>query len=108
MRKLVALWAIVLAVLWYPQTRAGEPGEVAVQKSHFLARLRPAGGCNPDGRGLIHWWNPHCFPRACLPDDYCRKPIPNVCRSWFLSFSGPYPQPQPTAPAPAPPPSPSP
>jgi len=106
MRMFITLWAVVLAMFLFPQARAGEPGNVATQKPHFLARLRPAGGCNPDGRGLFHWWNPHCFPRACGPDDYCRKPMPNVCRSWPQSFSGQFPQPQPQPTAPAPPPSP--
>jgi hypothetical protein len=45
----------------------------------FLKRLGPAGGWNPDGGGLLHWWNPHCFPRSGAPDDYCRKPLPGVC-----------------------------
>jgi hypothetical protein len=44
-----------------------------------LARFRPAGGWSPDGAGLIHWWNPRCFPRCGGPDDYCRKPTPAVC-----------------------------
>jgi hypothetical protein len=45
---------------------------------HVLRRLAPAGGWNPGG-GLLHWWNPHCFPRYGGPDDYCRKPPPKVC-----------------------------
>jgi hypothetical protein len=102
MKSQIALWAILLTVMVMApmQASAGEPGELDARKPHFLGRLRPVGGCNPDGRGLFHWWNPHCFPRPCGPDDYCRKPMPNVCRSWPLTHAGAYPQPQPTPPAP--------
>ena len=41
------------------------------------------GGANqawqPYDGGLLRWWNPCCFPRCGAPDDYCRKPLPNVC-----------------------------
>jgi hypothetical protein len=37
------------------------------------------GGCDPYGGGLLHWWNPHCFPSGGAPDNYCRKPLPKVC-----------------------------
>ena len=45
----------------------------------FLERLKPQGGYFPYGGGLLHWWNPCCFPHCCAPDDYCRKSLPNVC-----------------------------
>ena len=45
----------------------------------FLKRLAPVGGWHPYGGGLLHWWDPHCFPRGGTPDDYCRKPLPPVC-----------------------------
>ncbi len=45
----------------------------------LLGRIAPVGGCNPDGRGLLHWWDPDCYPRPCGPDDYCRKPFPRFC-----------------------------
>jgi hypothetical protein len=46
--------------------------------SHPLCRFGPAGGWNPDGRGLFHWWDRDCFTRPCTPDDYCRKPMPRL------------------------------
>jgi hypothetical protein len=45
----------------------------------FWQWLAPTGGWHPYGGGLLHWWNPFCFPRLGGPDDYCRKPLPNVC-----------------------------
>jgi hypothetical protein len=45
----------------------------------FLERVKPRGGYFPYGGGLLHWWNPCCFPHCGLPDDYCRKPLPNTC-----------------------------
>jgi hypothetical protein len=46
--------------------------------THWLHRLGPAGGWNPDGGGLCHWWERDCFTYPCAPDDYCRKPLPRV------------------------------
>jgi hypothetical protein len=94
------VWAIALAAMTLTQVKAGDPGEPEVRRGHFLGRIRPVGGCNPDGRGLFHWWNPHCYPRWCGPDDYCRKPMPNVCRPGAYSYVGALPQP--AAPAQAP------
>jgi hypothetical protein len=99
MRTPLTLCAIALALMTQTQARGGGPGDWETHRSHFFGRLRPVGGCNPDGRGLFHWWNPHCFPRSCGPDDYCRKPMPNVCRPVSPTTVGAYPQPQPTAPA---------
>ena len=72
-----------------PETPATE------RPSAAFPALGPAGGCNPDGRGLFHWWNPDCFPRSCGPDNYCRKPMPNVCRPTPLSYDRADPQQQP-------------
>jgi hypothetical protein len=106
MKTQITLVTIALAVITNTQARAGEPGDSESHRPHFLGRLRPVGGCNPDGRGLFHWWNPHCFPRSCGPDDYCRKPMPNVCRpsapTYDRAFPQPPPQPLPTAPVPTP------
>jgi hypothetical protein len=44
-----------------------------------LRQLGPAGGWDPYGGGLLHWWPRHCFPQCGGPDDYCRKPLPPVC-----------------------------
>jgi hypothetical protein len=60
--------------------QAGEPWSGSPRRpQHSLGRMRPVGGWSPDGRGLVHWWDPHCFPRPCGPDDYDRKPLPYVC-----------------------------
>jgi hypothetical protein len=57
---------------------AGEPCCPSDQ-SCFLQRISPVGGWCPYVGGLLHWWNPHCFPRCGGPDDYCRKDLPAVC-----------------------------
>jgi hypothetical protein len=51
-----------------------------------LQRIHPAGGWFPYGGGLLHWWNPDCFPNCGGPDDYCRKSLPNVCRPKYPPF----------------------
>lgn len=56
-----------------------EPPRGGPPQDCFLERLGPAGGWNPYGGGLLHWWPQHCFPRCGAPDDYCRKPLPCVC-----------------------------
>ena len=76
MRSHVRMWAIVLSLVATGQA-IGEDREPREQ--HFLRRLHPVGGWHPDGTGLLHWWDSHCFPRCNGPDDYCRKPPPNVC-----------------------------
>ncbi len=83
------LWAFGLVVMTCAQVRGGDCGDCPPPEAHFLKRLRPVGGWNPGG-GLLHWWNPNCFPRWCGPDDYCRKPFPNVCRPycWPAPFAG--------------------
>jgi len=66
---------------------AGEPpccGEP--QADGFLQRLHPAGGWNPYGGGLLRWWRPDCFPCVGGPDDYRRKPLPNVCWPAYPSY----------------------
>jgi len=39
----------------------------------------PVGGWFRYGGGLLSWWPSCCFPSCGAPDDYCRKPLPNVC-----------------------------
>jgi hypothetical protein len=56
---------------WYDPSQCGQ--------GSFLQRFHPAGGWDPYGGGLLHWWDPHCFPRCGGPDDYCRKKMPQVC-----------------------------
>jgi hypothetical protein len=48
-------------------------------RTTWLERIPPAGGWFPYGGGLLHWWDPHCFPCCGKPDDYCPKPLPQVC-----------------------------
>jgi hypothetical protein len=71
----LALGLIVNGAAW---AQGGDRWCCAPAAPHFLQRLHPVGGWNPGG-GLLHWWNPHCFPRCGGPDDYCRKPPPRVC-----------------------------
>ena len=52
----------------------------------FLKRLGPIGGWHPYGGGLLNWWPRHCFPCGGAPDDYCRKPLPNVCWPPYPSY----------------------
>jgi hypothetical protein len=72
-------WTLVLTLGTCGQAVGGERGRLDPDRRPFLQRFHPAGGWNPDGGGLLHWWNPHCFPRYSGPDDYCRKPPPNIC-----------------------------
>jgi hypothetical protein len=70
---------------------ADQPG-CPPSEADWLKRIHPVGGWHPYGGGLICWWNPHCFPCACGPDDYCRKPLPNVCRQgypWYYQWGPP-------------------
>jgi hypothetical protein len=70
-------WAILLILILVVcgQLIAGEPET----KKPFLKWIGPAGGYNPDGGGLFHWWNPGCFPWCGGPDDYHRKPMVHYC-----------------------------
>src|SRR4051794_17708559 len=60
-------------------------------RASFLQRVGPVGGWFPYGGGLLHWWDPHCFPRWGGPDDYCHKNLPPVCwppyLPWYLHVS---------------------
>jgi hypothetical protein len=78
----IRLWIAVVVCLWLAgvTAQAGDhPGDRHDSEPTLLSRIAPVGGCDPDGRGLFHWWDPHCFPRPCGPDDYCRKPFPRFC-----------------------------
>jgi hypothetical protein len=57
---------------------AGPPCCEPPQNS-ILQRIAPVGGWDPYGGGLLRWWNPCCFPCSAAPDDYCRKPLPELC-----------------------------
>jgi hypothetical protein len=79
MRRLLSI-ATGVAVLLASRSevRAGNP-YCAPAQCGILDRIAPVGGWHPDRGGALHWWNPCCFPRCGLPNDYCRKPTPCVC-----------------------------
>jgi hypothetical protein len=81
MRYRAGILVIGLAVIAGVPAVAGEHEYCPPPGDHFLQRFAPVGGWHPAG-GFLHWWDPHCFPRWCGPDDYCRKPFPNVCRPY--------------------------
>jgi hypothetical protein len=70
---------LVLALIACDQVLGGGHENPGPGHPSFLRRVGPVGGWHPDGGGLWHWWNPHCFPKCGGPDDYCRKPSPQVC-----------------------------
>ncbi|MGP0064990.1 MAG: hypothetical protein ACLQGP_15510 [Isosphaeraceae bacterium] len=73
------MWALVLCLIAGGQALGGDGGPGEPPPQHLLQRMHPVGGWHPYGGGLLHWWNPHCFPRCGGPDDYCRKALPRVC-----------------------------
>ena len=79
MKRHAGLGAMVLAVFATTSAYGDDHVVHKAPRSHFLHSFRPKGGWNPGG-GLFHWWDPCCLPQACGPDDYCRKPSPNLCR----------------------------
>jgi hypothetical protein len=79
MRRRVWIGAFLLALSGGTWGLAGEPACCEPAEPYWLKRLRPVGGWDPYGGGLLHWWNPHCFPRGGAPDDYDRKKLPCVC-----------------------------
>ena len=79
-------WALVLALGASGRAIGGVPGCPDPHHAHPLQEFHPAGGWHPDRGGLLHWWNPHCFPRCGGPDDYCRKPPPRVCWPPYLPY----------------------
>ena len=78
--------ALLLTLVTGGQGVGGEPRSSEPARPGFLQRLAPAGGWHPDGGGLLHWWDPHCFPPGGGPDDYCRKKPPDVCRPAYPPY----------------------
>jgi hypothetical protein len=79
MKSQATMWAFALTLFTFGRALGGEPEYNEPAQQRFLQRMHPVGGWHPYGGGLLHWWNPHCFPRQGAPDDYCRKPLPRVC-----------------------------
>jgi hypothetical protein len=79
MRSYIRMCALVLSLIASGRALGGDRGSGEPHSQHLLQRMRPVGGWHPYGGGLLHWWDPHCFPRYGGPDDYCRKPPPRVC-----------------------------
>jgi hypothetical protein len=80
MKRRISIETILLMLIACGHGFGGEWGEGAdASHGHRPHRFRPQGGWHPYGGGLVHWWNPHCFPCQVAPDDYCRKPMPRTC-----------------------------
>src|SRR5437870_6603946 len=75
------MWIGVFLTILIAGGRAvgGEPRYSEPAQGSIRQRWHPVGGWHPYGGGLLHWWDPHCFPCQGGPDDYCRKPLPRVC-----------------------------
>jgi hypothetical protein len=84
-RRQLWIGALVLALLAAGQGHAAEGGCGKPSEDCFLKRLGPVGGWNPYGGGLLHWWNPCCFCGGAA-DDYCRKPLPQICWPAYTSY----------------------
>src|SRR5262249_4677489 len=86
MKNQVTICTLVLTLITGARGIAGEHGPGDLPEPPFPARLHPAGGWHPYGGGLLHWWDRHCFPRSCAPDDYARKPLPRLCWPHYPPF----------------------
>jgi hypothetical protein len=95
MRFQAGIGATAITLIAVAGAKGGDYGVHEPSRSHFLHRIGPVGGWNPGG-GLFHWWDKRCFSQPCGPDDYCRKPFPNVCRypiapAWIVPGQPPAP-----------------
>jgi hypothetical protein len=71
---------------------AGDPCGCDTTQCCSFFQFAPAGGWHPDGGGVCHWWPKGCFPCCGSCDDYCRKPLPCICRpnySHYYTFGPP-------------------
>ena len=80
MKRHMWFGAFVIVLIAGARGLGAEPFFCEPARESFLDRFRPVGGWAPYGGGLLQWWNAHCFPCDSGPDDYCRKPLPRVCR----------------------------
>lgn len=74
------VWVLSVVLFVGASGRCAEPPCCEPPRQCFFERVCPAGGCNPYGGGVLHWWQRRCFSWCFGPDDYCRKPLPKVCR----------------------------
>ncbi len=79
MKSQIATWTLVLSLIATGRALGGDREYCPPPEHSLCKRVCPVGGWNPYGGGLLHWWKRDCFPRCGGPDDYCRKPCPNVC-----------------------------
>jgi hypothetical protein len=86
MKLQIWLGAVLVMLVAVGQGSTGEPQCCPPPEANFLQRIHPVGGWHPDCGGLLHWWNPRCFPCCGGPDDYCRKPLPRVCCPAYPAF----------------------
>lgn len=71
---------VLVALLCMAALRVeGKEQPDARRQASLSRRCAPAGGWLPDNGGLITWWPACCFPCCGIPDDYCPKPLPQVC-----------------------------
>jgi hypothetical protein len=78
-RRAGIIGAVLVTLMVGGWASAGQPSCREPGEAGFLTSVAPAGGWFPYGGGLLHWWNPCCFPRCGAPDDYRRKTLPPVC-----------------------------
>ena len=86
MKSRVRMWVLVVSLIACGQGLGQERVNCEPAQQGFLQRLHPVGGWHPYGGGLLHWWNPDCFPDCGAPDDYCRKPLPRACWPAYPSY----------------------
>jgi hypothetical protein len=87
MRRHLWIGALFVALIAAGRGSGAEPPCCEPTQDCFFKRLAPVGGWHPYGGGLLHWWNPFCFPCGGAPDDYCRKPLPRVCWPAYPPYS---------------------
>jgi len=80
------MWALVLTLMMTGAPIFGGEPASCEPPQQFLQRLQPVGGWHAFGGGMLFWWPHHCFPCGGAPDDYCRKPPPQVCWPPYPSY----------------------